>query len=862
MELDDPRLRLGCVAALFVVMSPFFYLGYLAFRDAGSPPDPEEGTGAHVEYLLHRKKDPEAALAESRALLASGAASGERGDLEDQLRRCLEAVYGLRREARDWPGCEAVRDEIVRDHAGSSQADRVDRHWMADLGHWIEESLAADDLDLADRLAKERIAHPRWRPVSWDDPVFEALARIWRREMDRGDLEAAERTLALPLADEKFRQGANRLQREYRQFHELAFAIALGSGDAAVADRRFDALADAARSEGRLDLEPYREYLAQRLGRLDPEESRRLFDTLHGIASESRQKKERILGPLYMALREASWRRAFEAGDDDAVLRAFADTGAHPYYVDHRVQSAQEAEYRLLRWRRDRDPEQLAIVLERHSSRIEPSTLAGALRETWPADELLARGDALLEEGNPDAALACFTAAGADGQDERLDRCTLLSARQAARSGSKWADLASFARAGRLYETLLFERSSFAADRTRWRAAAVELMKMELEWARRAADNQVFEEAEAALSRAVRRTAVAIWREDTTAAGTDLWAGVPAEIRARVEAPDPDAAREALADLASRGRWEVPQAALARETAALVAQAAAMAQVDEAWMHLEWPTRHGESMATFRNVLRKYPGSRAAARVRELLEGAISRDGGVVRLYAEAGDLTNENAVTKFSRLCEYLAFYVAEFEPPGPEDPFRENLRSLLSDAAVLARAIPLVRAFLLSLLADAFPGDETGQVAREEVLRIGLSVMGSLPPRAPGGRSAEFPSLVPGHSAIALENQMPYHLLLFARGPETFYARLDPYSRGSIVLADGRYDVAVIVPTGEVRPYRGEARYEGVIRAEGYVIESAEGKVLHDARDITTDYRLLRAPASAGPVRVHPDSGIVLPR
>ncbi len=880
MDLEDLRTRLGCgCLGILFVMAPFVYLWVAS--GGGSPFEPERkepaaGTADHVEFLLGSKKDPDAALAECRELLA--ASPEQRAELEPLLRRSLGEAFDARKATQDWKGAEAFRDELRRDFAGSPEADRVDREWLMALGKYAEAALAGGDLDLAAGIAAKILAQPRWRPIRWDDPLFEVLSKLWRRAMARGDVAGAGRILEEPLADPRFQQGSLRLQKEHREWLEQAFTMAWASGDREEADRLFGRILEPNQAVPRVDLAAYRDYLSDRLralassGRFD--EADAFFDRLSERAEGGTQTREALLRPLYTIVHEGRWRGALESGDLAAAEAEIEGGGRYPYMIDPREGPRQEVEYRLLRWRREREagsPEanrQLETILARLARYADPATISAALHEAWTPEEILSRGDAFLTKGDEDAALACFEAlAGSNmaGLDDRLDRCRLESARTAARAGSQWVDFASFARAEALYEGLLHERPSFAADPARWRAAAESLLDVQLEWARKAADADLPIPAGEALERALRRTAVSIWRHDASAAGADPFEGVPDEVRERVEKTVPGAGPAevvaALADLAARGKWVVPAAARAREVAARVEEAAALGQVEDASLHLHWAEPHrGRSLETLRAVARKHRGTRAAARVKEVLEESAHREESTVHLYATAGDMTDENAVLGFGRLCEILAFYVAEVGPPATDDPFREELRRSLTEAADLAgRGSRMARAFLLSLLADALPDDEAGRRAREEALRIGLDVMATLPASGEARAANEFPSTLAGRSVIALENQMPYHLLVFLKGPETFYARLDPYSRGSIVLADGTYESAVIVPTGEVRPYRGGREYRGVVTAEAYVIESPGGDRKFDPRELTDDFELLRAPAG-GRFWVHPESGLVL--
>lgn len=177
-----------------------------------------------------------------------------------------------------------------------------------------------------------------------------------------------------------------------------------------------------------------------------------------------------------------------------------------------------------------------------------------------------------------------------------------------------------------------------------------------------------------------------------------------------------------------------------------------------------------------------------------------------------------------FDRLVDLSAFLIAEEGSPPDEDPFRAEFKAGLIALAEDAKKEALAkRVFALTLLADAYPGEPEGRAARLEAAARGaelaraLKTRGEPPP--PVG-----PSGLPGRSVVLVENPGPHHVLMLFEGPETFCARVNPYSRGSIVLKDGKYLFAVSAIKDEVAPYSADAAFASVI-ARQTIVAAATG-------------------------------------
>lgn len=263
-----------------------------------------------------------------------------------------------------------------------------------------------------------------------------------------------------------------------------------------------------------------------------------------------------------------------------------------------------------------------------------------------------------------------------------------------------------------------------------------------------------------------------------------------------------------------------------------------------------------------RELRERLPKINVAQGIRELRE-TYTVENGVVRLRevlrgpdAETFRDTIKDGVRSalekaakdeaFDHVERLAGFYVSEFAP-GPDDSFRTRLKSLLESALtkVSEEGSERQRFFLLSLMADLFRGEATGDTAREEAVQAARDLARTLTPQSPRN-SLKLPCSLRGMSVIRLENATQYHLLAFFDGPETFFVRLSPQRRGSVVLKNGEYETVVVVTKDDVKAYRGKRKYEGETSFDRFVVEVREtGKDSRtDGVHSTGAFTLLRTP------------------
>jgi len=258
----------------------------------------------------------------------------------------------------------------------------------------------------------------------------------------------------------------------------------------------------------------------------------------------------------------------------------------------------------------------------------------------------------------------------------------------------------------------------------------------------------------------------------------------------------------------------------------------------------QWP----EGFAYFRHVLRQDPGSTEAAEITRLLSAQVDR----------------ARTARDFGRLHNLASFLIGEIHgQPFPADIARQLADCLTAAADHYRENSPMKRVFMLSLLADVLGDTPAGAAAHAEAMALGFAAVKSLALRSPEKPALTLPSLVPGCSVDAMENATPYHLMAFYEGPERFFVRLTPYTKGSLAIRDGEYELAVVVTGDEVVPYRAQYRYQAEVFAHSYYISEGGGANPPGAPGLTSgSFSLLRVPPGHDDLMVEPQSGVVFRR
>jgi tetratricopeptide (TPR) repeat protein len=255
--------------------------------------------------------------------------------------------------------------------------------------------------------------------------------------------------------------------------------------------------------------------------------------------------------------------------------------------------------------------------------------------------------------------------------------------------------------------------------------------------------------------------------------------------------------------------------------------------------------KYPEAFMYSREILREYPDGNESTEIRKQIISKID----------EAGNSKNFNAVY-------YLAsFLIGEMKKATLAPDIARKLAECLEGAAESYREkSPIKRAFMLSLMSDVLFGTEKGISARDEAMKTGFEAVKKLPFKAQEKPALTLPSTLKGFSIEAVRNSTPYHLLAFYDGSEKFFVRMNPYSKGSLALADGEYEIAVIVTSDNVVPYRTKIKYEKEFILNKYFIsEPGRAKSGEYSDEFMGKFGILRVPKGLENAAVEPESGVI---
>lgn len=333
-----------------------------------------------------------------------------------------------------------------------------------------------------------------------------------------------------------------------------------------------------------------------------------------------------------------------------------------------------------------------------------------------------------------------------------------------------------------------------------------------------------------------------VWTAKTWDTGYDLLSEVPPQVAEKVKQQNPknyrDRSRSILQKMLQNKEWTPPWPELARVRAALP-------ELYTQWGLSLLDKQRSEAFVKWRPVLREHAGTSQARRIRDALQAKL--------------ETCARNK--SFEAIFDLAGYYVAEIGVD-PSDAFRDTLKRLLDQLANHYRSrSPMKYIFMLALMSDIFPDTQAGKWAFTEALKKGFDHARSVTSRMqPQERT--LPANLGDLSVLCVENGTPHHLLIFFKGPESFFVRLDPSRRGSIVLKNGQYENAVIITDDSVRPFHGKLAFQSQTRFSRYVIQSSHSNykpLLMGNYASQGKFKLLRQPPATGPFQVHPESGQV---
>lgn len=246
-------------------------------------------------------------------------------------------------------------------------------------------------------------------------------------------------------------------------------------------------------------------------------------------------------------------------------------------------------------------------------------------------------------------------------------------------------------------------------------------------------------------------------------------------------------------------------------------------------------------------------------KLREALRGTADAGLRTAVTGALKARLQATGAKKDFEKFYLLAGFYAAEVGLPPATDPFRRELQRSLTEGAVAFKGTAK-QIFLLTLLAELFPDEPVGTNARQQAFEQAFTLVAGMAPEA--DRDPVSPSGQPALSLHRINNSTQYHLLCFYKGDEQFFVRSSPYRRGTAVMKNGGYEIVVLCPDGDIRPFRGSIAMNSAVRTSDYVVKSSGGaggpSPLAGAGASAGDYRLLRMPPGVAPLAIDRNTGL----
>ncbi|OGV73923.1 MAG: hypothetical protein A2269_08765 [Lentisphaerae bacterium RIFOXYA12_FULL_60_10] len=873
------RFSFGCMGVLMLLMmAPYLYMevrNRVDERTASRPP--KTGTPREVQYLLNQNRADDAFAACLRNMPTAQDDETKR-NFANALDRCIQEIYRKQKETR-----------------GKDQVDSIHRELSAKLP---EPNKVLQDLWLHDRsaMAREAIHKKQWVEAGQQlemlrtalgNATNETLARLyrdyaspqWQDGLYHGRVSTAAEFMQGLMAVPGYGR-SKVLREEYRRFLEAWLAQCHSVGDTVNGDPVLDQLLAFYREAGEgFPFSRFDSYIVGRLDRCvtqgDDDWPKAFFKTLVTITPRDRLQFQN----LAREYQEKRWKAVAAKGDFARVQVLLVEFSGQADLLGNDWCLQQYAASLLAAWEYERKAGRISTarqcleqVLVHYANGADFHQLANALRQEWPVNELLNRVDSLLDKGLITAARSVVAAVRPAGlrsaspteTDHSINLALLACARAGATAWLKQPDKALLDNVQDDYRNLVLFNPVFRTRRDVWHETGAEYTRFLIRVAQGYAANQSFREANDVLDAVQRNVATVLWEDTVRQAGVDPWQGVPPEIletvRTRVTGNDAAQRLVVLTELARQGAYVVPQAVEIAAVRRQVGEAQASSQAMLALTELEAATCRDQTLAALRTVLRQYPAAPAATEVKNRLQG-------IIRKASTDQENRSDREIGKasgFTLLSEVLGFYVDEIGVKDAHEPFAIELKKRLKAAAnASGKLAPMTRVFFLSLLADSMPPDDPeGRKAHQQAMEQGLKLMDQMAGAELVDPGSVMPSLLENLSVMAIENKTPYHLMVFAKGPEQFFVRLSPYRRGSAVLKNGMYDLAVIAAREDIQPFRGKRKYDGEYQLSSYIVKMSQGGTVWDeAAYATGDFRLLRMPQDVKGYTVHPKSGMVLP-
>ncbi len=223
--------------------------------------------------------------------------------------------------------------------------------------------------------------------------------------------------------------------------------------------------------------------------------------------------------------------------------------------------------------------------------------------------------------------------------------------------------------------------------------------------------------------------------------------------------------------------------------------------------------------------------------------------------------LFNSRKEDKFVVFYELTSFFVADIGVENVPAPLRKQFLGALGEAATaLASKEPPEAVFLQAIQAETEENPAEAIKAEQAAMTSAYQIVARV--RTETEPAETFPpSGLEGLSVLTVDNSTEHHLLVFYKGPESFFLACRPYRKLSAALKDGDYEIAVVAHSGAISPYHGKVALKGAWQKSIYTVgRSNEDRDLFNRSSAAHgEYVLARTTKDAGSFQIDVRTGSV---
>lgn len=229
-------------------------------------------------------------------------------------------------------------------------------------------------------------------------------------------------------------------------------------------------------------------------------------------------------------------------------------------------------------------------------------------------------------------------------------------------------------------------------------------------------------------------------------------------------------------------------------------------------------------------------------------------------IQASMKAILNSQDVDQFDAFYGLTSFFVATLGIENIPSSLRSQFLAAISETATATASKDWPKAIFLNVIHSEALGESASGATRQKALSDAFDLVQKVTEEnVPEDRLQS--SELNGLSCLSVDNSTQHQLLVFYRGPESFFLSCRPFRKASAVMKNGEYEIAVIAPSGAIQPFHGRVQLNDAWQKASYSLQRSD--VDPDlyrggtGSSASGEYVLNRIPEGAGQFTVDKRSG-----